>query len=52
MVDSRYDKKRLRVKTAAKPFADKVRILEKLRERDRSIHASVVKQKKAAGRKA
>jgi hypothetical protein len=30
------------------PFAEKVRILERLRERDRAIHASAAKQKKAA----
>ena len=40
MADSKNAKQVLRERTAAKSFAEKVRILEKLRERDRAIMAS------------
>lgn len=46
---SRSDKHALRERSAAKPFAEKIRILEKLRERDRAIRSAKLTPRKETG---
>lgn len=46
---SRSDKQTLRERNAAKPFAEKLRVLEKLRERDRAIRSAKLAPRKESG---